>query len=212
MPDYRRAQIEGGCYFFTVVTAERRPILTRDDVRRALRSGIERVRERMPFAIDAWVLLPDHMHCIRTLPDGDRDFSKRWSMIKRLVSQQVCGAHGAPYRTASHRRRRESGFWQRRFWEHSIRDEEDFRRHVDYVHWNPVKHGLVNRVAEWPYSSFRRLVRDGVYPVGWGGDIRFDEGASLGEWQTERFGAHGAPYVRFTKWLATSMKPRIMKK
>ena len=111
------------------------------------------------------MLLPDHLHCLWELPPGDTDFARRWSIIKRKVSQSV----HLPPTSNSRVARRESGFWQRRFWEHGIRDADDYRRHMDYLHWNPVKHGLVTRVADWPWSSFHRLVREGLYPTGWGG-------------------------------------------
>ncbi len=165
MSDYRRAQVQGGLYFFTVVTAERRPILTNPDLRLALREAIKTVRERYPFNIHAWVLLPDHMHCIWQLADGDADFPKRWSLIKKHVSQH-CASR--PASTYSKHLRRESGLWQRRFWEHCVRDDEDYQRHMDYLHWNPVKHGLVDAVIDWPWSSFHRLVREGIYPRDWG--------------------------------------------
>jgi putative transposase len=165
MSDYRRPQNAGGLYFFTLVTANRRPVLTDPDLRRALHDAIIVVRQRYPFTIHAWVLLPDHMHCIWALPEHDADFSKRWSMIKKLVSQ-----HYAPesVRSYSKHLRRESGLWQRRLWEHQVRDDEDYRRHMDYLHWNPVKHGFVQSVVDWPWSSFHRLVREGVYVRDWG--------------------------------------------
>lgn len=171
MSDYRRARDPGACYFFTLVSHQRRPLLTEAPLRAALRQAIERVRVGYPFAIDGWVLLPDHLHCLWRLPEGDADFGLRWSMIKRLTSQTLPRPGGV---SLSSRLRRESGLWQRRFWEHRIRDAEDYRRHLDYLHFNPVRHGLVRRVVDWPWSSFHRLVREGVYPPDWGGDMEVE--------------------------------------
>lgn len=161
MPNYRRANIAGGTYFFTVNTLRRLPILTEPPVREALREAIRQTRMTAPFDIDAWVLLPDHLHCIWTLPQGDADFSMRWSKIKRYVSQQCGKTFVIDNVCASRTKRHESGLWQRRFWEHQIRDDADFARHADYIHWNPVRHGLVNRAVDWPYSTFHRFVCDG---------------------------------------------------
>lgn len=170
MSRYRRANIAGATYFFSVVTYRRQIILCDTPVRKVLREAIQTVREVRPFTIDAWVLLPDHLHCIWILPPGDNDFSARWAMIKRKVSLES----GALYKrhdwlTPSKRKRRESTLWQRRYWEHQIRNAADYQRHVDYIHWNPVKHGHVKCVADWPYSTFHRYVGRGMYPVGWGG-------------------------------------------
>lgn len=170
MSRYRRATNAGCSYFFTVVTYRRQPILCDDAVRNALRTAIESVRKSRPFVIDAWVLLPDHLHCVWTLPDGDADFSTRWMKIKRTVSL-ACGEdyRRADWMTGSKLKHRESTIWQRRFWEHQIRDEHDFARHVDYIHFNPVKHGQVQHAANWPYSTFHRHVRDGAYTYDWAG-------------------------------------------
>lgn len=169
MPYYRRAAVPSGTYFFTVVTQDRQAILTRDDVRSALREAIEQVRERLPFCIDGWVLLPDHMHAIWTLPQDDADFSTRWRLIKRHISIN-CSANERPdLQTARRIAKGQSSLWQNRFWEHLIRDEADLRNHLDYLHGNPLKHGLVERVVDWPWSSFHRYVRQGMYPVNWGG-------------------------------------------
>jgi putative transposase len=169
MPNYLRART-GSTFFFTLVSFNRRPILCNVQIRRSLRIAIENVRVLRPFSIDGWVLLPDHLHCIWTLPDGDCDFSTRWLLVKRSVSRFSQDlALNPDTREASARKHRESTIWQRRFWEHQIRDELDFERHLDYIHFNPVKHGHVERVADWPYSTFHRYVKDGVYPVDWGG-------------------------------------------
>ena len=170
MSRYRRAMAGGSSYFFTVVAYRRQPILCDVPIRNALREAIEEVRRARPFVIDAWVLLPDHLHCVWTLPDGDADFSTRWMKIKRAVSL-VCGEEYccADLLTASKLKHRESTIWQRRFWEHQIRDEEDYARHVDYIHFNPVKHGNVQRVEDWPYSTFFRYVSKGAYARDWVG-------------------------------------------
>ena len=168
MPNYRRANLAGGTYFFTVNTLQRIPVLTEASVREALREAIRHTRLTAPFDIDAWVLLPDHLHCIWTLPPGDSNFSIRWSKIKRYVSRECSEEFGVKEISASRSQRRESSLWQRRFWEHQIRDDADFARHVDYIHWNPVKHGLVPRAGDWAYSTFHRFVSDEVYLPDWG--------------------------------------------
>lgn len=141
--EFRRARIPGGTYFFTVVAAERRPLLI-DNASR-LREAFRSVKHRYPFHIEAIVVLPDHLHAIWRLPDGDADYPLRWSLIKRHFSIGL----PAGWRTASRRSKREKGIWQRRYWEHCIRDENDLHRHLDYIHYNPAKHGFVNRVADW---------------------------------------------------------------
>ncbi len=158
----------GGVYFFTVVTYRRQRFLCDTDVRMALRVGINEVRQQLPFDIDAWVLMPDHLHCALRLPDGDACFGKRWAMIKRFVTKR-CGYRlkRDEWMNRSKTRRHESTLWQRRFWEHLIRDENDLNHHRDYIHWNPVKHGYVERVVDWPYSTFHRYVKDDVYPDNW---------------------------------------------
>lgn len=136
-----------------------------------LREAVEKARATHPFTIDAWVLLPDHLHCVWTLPEGDRNFSIRWGLIKTGFSKRAKELfHREEWLNESRQRHQESTIWQRRSWEHEIRDENDFRRHLDYIHYNPVKHGLVGNVADWPYSTFHRLVGAGVYPKGWGGE------------------------------------------
>jgi putative transposase len=171
MSRYRRAPTPGATYFFTVVTYRRRGFLCDDDVRAALRQAIVRVREKHALTLDAWVLLPDHLHCIWTLPEGDADFALRWNLIKRYVTR-ACGPrlHHPGLMTASKQRHRESTLWQRRYWEHRVRDENDFAAHMDYVHYNPVKHGLCRRPSEWPYSTLHQWIAKGVYPSGWADD------------------------------------------
>lgn len=182
MPNYRRASIAGATYFFTVVAYRRQRILCDDAVRFALRTAIAATRADRPFDILAWVLLPDHLHCIWTLPDGDADFATRWSMIKRRVSLACRISHRqTELLTASKRKHRESTLWQRRYWEHQIKDEADLARHVDYIHYNPVRHGLVARPADWPYSTLHRDIARGIYPLHWGEDIQERELSTAGE-------------------------------
>ena len=179
MPYYRRATTPGGTYFFTVVTQGRQAILTSAEVRTALREAITLVRQTLPFRIDGWVLLPDHLHAIWTLPAGDADFSERWRRIKRHAAV-TCPAYDRPdLQTARRIAKAQSSLWQNRFWEHLIRDETDLRNHLDYLHGNPLKHGLAQRVADWPWSSFHRYARQGLYPADWGGSA--DAGLQVGE-------------------------------
>jgi putative transposase len=166
MPEYRRTYHPGGTYFFTVNLSQRNrnDLLTRHvDY---LRESVRRVRRKHPFEIHAWVVLPDHLHCVIKLPEDDADFSRRWHLIKSGFSRSL--PNEKP-QAAKPRRKGERGIWQRRFWEHLIRDERDYRAHMDYVHINPVRHGLVPRAADWPYSTFHRLVEKGVYPHDWAG-------------------------------------------
>lgn len=170
MSSYLRAYNAGGQYFFTVVSEGRRPILTQPDIRAALRAAIIAVRANYPFEISAWVLLPDHLHTVWQLPLNDADFSLRWNQIKRRVTHACEQTYHAPDLFNQRRQAKRYGtIWQHRFWEHAIRDERDFNQHMDYVHYNPVKHGLVQSVVDWPWSSFHRLVKQGVYTAGWGG-------------------------------------------
>lgn len=156
--------IPGGTYFFTVVTYNRLPILTLPECRKLLRHAWRDVNHRFPFTTNAICLLPDHLHCIWTLPDDDADFAIRWKEIKRLFTREYTRTIGfGDKRNVSRTRRGEAAIWQRRFWEHTIRDEVDLERHIDYIHFNPVKHGLVGKVADWPWSSYFRYVRSGYY-------------------------------------------------
>ena len=164
MPGYRRNRVPGGTYFFTVNLLERKSRLLVHQID-ALRDAVRSVRTETAFHIDAWVVLPDHLHCLWTLPPGDGDYSGRWRRIKaRFAAAMPPGERRSATRVA----RGERGIWQRRFWEHTIRDDADYAMHMDYVHFNPVKHGLVNRVADWPFSSFHACVARGVYPADWG--------------------------------------------
>jgi putative transposase len=175
MSNYRRANAHGATYFFTVVTYRRRKFLCEADVQNALRAAITKVRSQHPFTIDAWVLLPDHIHAIWTLPPDDARFALRWQQIKRFVTLQ-CGErlHKTEWMTDSKTNHRESTLWQRRYWEHQIRDELDFQHHMDYLHYNPVKHGLVAELKDWPYSSFHRHVALGNYAENWAGTAAND--------------------------------------
>lgn len=175
MSRYRRSRAAGATYFFTVNTYRRQRILIDADALQTLREAVRAVKQRLPFHVDALVVLPDHLHVVLTLPPEDADFSSRLSLTKRQVAQSARHLVGEA-QTASRVKRRELGFWQRRFWEHQIRDEADYARHVDYVHYNPVKHGLVTRVTDWPYSTFHRAVRLGVYPSQWAGDDLGEQG------------------------------------
>lgn len=172
MPQYRRARIPGASYFFTVATFDRRPLLMDDLARRCLRAAWIEVSRRYPFRTEAVCLLPDHLHCIWTLPNDDDDFPGRWSMLKGLFSKRYLAAGGSDgHRNHSRMRTGEAALWQRRFWEHVIADEEDLRRHMDYIHFNPVKHGYVVQATEWPWSSLHRCVRQGWYDEHWGEQV-----------------------------------------
>jgi putative transposase len=182
MPNYRRANAEGATYFFTVVAYQRQKFLIQPENRHALRNAIAEVRQHYSFSIEAWVLLPDHMHCIWTLPENDSDYSKRWGLIKaKFTKQNKAQLHNEAWMNQSKHKHRESTIWQRRFWEHQIRDDNDFEKHVDYIHFNPVKHGYVDRARDWPYSTFHRYVRSGVYPIDWAGIVAETVGGRCGE-------------------------------
>ena len=163
---YRRAYIPGGSYFFTVVTAQRRPLFAERANIDLLHTAFRQIRQQRPFQIDAIVVLPEHLHCIWSLPAGDADFSTRWRLIKTWFTKHCDPRLRVPQVTTGNRQT--SGIWQQRYWEHAIRDEGDYRRHVEYIHYNPVKHGYVARAGDWPYSSFKRHVDAGVYPADWG--------------------------------------------
>jgi putative transposase len=169
MPKYIRPKVPGASVFFTVALADRKSnLLVREiDV---LRSAVRATRADLPFYIDAWVVLPDHLHCIWTLPEGDADFWVRWKEIKTHFTKAV-GQFGP--RSVSKVSKGESGIWQRRFWDHHIRDERDFATHLRYCWWNPVKHGLVDRPVDWPHSSIHRDIRLGQVEPEWAG-IKID--------------------------------------
>ena len=184
---YRRARLKGGTYFSTVVTHSRIKIFNRSDNVELLRQAFRKVIKRHPFKIDAFVLLPDHLHCIWILPQGDADFSTRWRLIKSCFSRQI-GLVGwvegrNPTKTitsTSSLRKNKNSVWQRRFWEHLIRNHEDLIRHVEYIHYNPVKHGLTKAPSDWDYSSFQRYVEKGKYDIKWGAGVKMKFDATVG--------------------------------
>ena len=180
MTAYRRNFIPGGSFFFTVNLADRRLSLLTEHLG-ILRDAVREIRRRRPFNIDAMVVLPDHIHAVWTMPEGDADFATRWRLIKSTVSRNVSGGEQVSDSRAA---KGERGIWQHRYWEHTIRDQDDFARHVDYIHINPLKHGLVERVSDWEASSFHRYVRLGVYPLDWAGDMS-DDGGLFGEREEE---------------------------
>jgi putative transposase len=166
MPNYRRAFVPGGCWFFTVNLLDRRTRLLTDHIE-ALRDATRQTRERYPFHIDAFVVLPDHLHAVWTLPPNDSDFSTRWRLIKSRFARSLPKDERL---TRVRQVRGERGIWQRRFWEHLIKDDADYARHIEYCYINPLKHALVHRVRDWPHSSFHRDVRAGIIPENWAGD------------------------------------------
>jgi putative transposase len=149
---------------FAVVTHHWRSFLSEPQNVALLRRSFWYAMQRHPFVIDAAVILPEHLHCIWTLPDGDSDYSMRWRLIKSFFSRQ-CGDAVRGEISTSRKHKKEQAVWQRRFWEHCIRDEQDLRRHVEYIHYNPVRHGLVRAPKDWEYSSFHKYVREGKYDV-----------------------------------------------
>ena len=175
--EYRRLFAPGGTYFFTQVTYQRRPILSTPEAVEKLRNAFRYTLDRMPFTIVASVILPDHMHFIWTLPQQTSDFSNRWRLIKSHFTQNY-RPKKVKSESVSRQRKGEADIWQRRFWEHLIRDEVDLSNHVEYIHYNPVKHGLVNSPADWDYSSFKKYVRHGFYPLDWGKDGKVFAGES----------------------------------
>jgi putative transposase len=165
MSRYRRARAAGGTFFFTVTLADRSSDLLVRHVD-LLRAAYGFIQQHHPFETVSICILPDHLHAVWTLPEGDTDYSTRWSLIKSRFSRGIPAAA----RSASKVAKRDKGIWQRRYWEHMIRDEGDLERHVNYIHFNPVKHGLVKRVVNWPHSSFHRDVANGLLSADWGGD------------------------------------------
>lgn len=161
---YRRTDIRGGTYFFTVNLAQRQRTLLIEEID-VLRNVMRKVKKQHPFKIDAMVVLPDHMHAMMTLPANDRDYPVRWMLIKSGFSRKMIKAEE---RNESRKRKGERGIWQRRYWEHLIRDSRDYERHVDYIHHNPVKHGYVRKAADWEYSSIHQYIARGVINRDWG--------------------------------------------
>lgn len=169
MPNYLRYHM-GTMYFFTLVAHERRDIFCQEDFLSAFKNAIKEVRQTHPFQVIAWVQLPDHLHCILQFEE-DTDFGKIWGMIKRLTTK-ACPQYHLPIEQLSYSKvsRNEKGLWQRRFYEHMIRNEQDLIQHLHYIHYNPVKHGLVANVKDWQFSTFHRYVLDGFYDIDWGRD------------------------------------------
>lgn len=176
MVRFRRNYIPGGTYFFTVTLRDRQSRMLTEHVNK-LREAFLEVRKARPFEIIAIVVLPEHLHAVIVLPEGDADYSGRWKAIKSKFSHSLVkgGVH------LGKDMRGEFRFWRRRFWEHTIRDERDLQSHVDYIHYNPAKHGWVERVADWPWSSFHRYVRLGWVSADWAADPQRFEGADFGE-------------------------------
>ena len=175
---YRRHYLAGGTYFFTVNLWDRSQSLLVDNIN-ILRQAVRDVKTQRPFTIEAWVVLPDHLHAVWTLPEGDCDYSSRWRDIKKYFSMSLPATEPVSTNRSA---RGERGVWQRRFWEHTIKNDHDFQQHVDYVHINPLKHGFVTRVCDWPYSSFHRYVKKGFYHMDWGAQhIAGEAPSSFGE-------------------------------
>ncbi len=176
---YSRTKAPGSSFFFTVVSFDRRKIFTDEQAVVLLRRAIEVVRTRRPIKVEAAVILPDHLHMIWRLPDGDGDYATRWRLIKSYFTRRWPGARDYPS-TPSRQSKGERAVWQRRYWEHLIRDEADWRRHVDYIHYNPVKHGLARAAGLWQYSSFHTFVKQGYYSSDWGAGEGVEVGMKVG--------------------------------
>ena len=177
MTNYRRIFVPGATWFFTVNLQKRHNHLLVENID-LLRAAFRYVKQRKPFQVEAVVIMPDHLHCIWRLPPEEKDYPIRWNMLKGHFS------HAMPRDekiSTSRRKRRERGVWQRRFWAHLLTDQADFNNHVDYIHWNPVKHGVVERVVDWPHSSFHRYVKEGVYPADWAHSGDFDVSVDAGK-------------------------------
>jgi len=169
MSNYRRVILPGATYFFTQVTYQRIPWLCSDISRSTLRKGLQRLQKLYPFSLDAIVLLPDHLHCIWTLPDGDSNYAGRWRYLKNFVTRSCGHKLQIPAEISlSRQKRQEKNLWQRRYWEHLITDDTDFNNHCNYIHYNPVKHGLCQSPKDWEFSSFHRFVKQAIYPEDWG--------------------------------------------
>ncbi len=171
---YRRIRIEGATYFFTAVTHKRRPLFQKPDVIAKLMTAIATVKTAHPFEIEAQVILPDHLHTIWSLPEGDSNYSMRWRQIKAAFTRSIANETGDEALPERRRSKRERGVWQPRFWEHTVRGDADFVAHVEYIHFNPVKHRLVMRPRDWPYSTFHDWVARGLYDINWAADAELE--------------------------------------
>jgi putative transposase len=172
MPDYLRIKIEGGTYFFTLVTYQRKPLFLQETAIELFLESLNHVRTYHPFSALAHCILPDHVHLLWEMPINDANYSVRIGEIKKRFSKRFITQFENPFLvTTTQKMRGETGIWQRRFWEHFIRDEEDLKQHIDYIHYNPVKHGLVNKANEWSASSFFDYVKAGYYNDDWGQGI-----------------------------------------
>ncbi|MGD0959878.1 MAG: transposase [Methylomonas sp.] len=171
MTEYRRFYLLNCVWFFTVNLAERKSNRLLLDHIDLLRDAFRYAKRQKPFSVDAIVILPDHLHCLWTLPENDHNYSIRWNMLKGHFSRNIGKGEKI---SNSREKRRERGIWQRRFWGHLIMNQEDYNRHFDYIHWNPVKHGWVTNVKDWPYSSFHRCVNKGIYTSAWGENQKYD--------------------------------------
>ena len=169
---YRRTRIAGISCFFTVVAYRRQKHFENDAAIHALNKAIAQIQDRRPFDNVAQVILPDHLHALWTLPEGDDDYPTRWRLFKEAFTRWHVSEFGAGERSKSRKAKGEQTVWQRRYWEHAIRDENDFARHFDYIHINPVKHQLVAAPKDWPHSTFHDWVAAGRYDIGWGSDRR----------------------------------------
>jgi putative transposase len=187
MPDFRRLFVPNGSYFFTVNLLERRGNRRLVDNIDTLREAVRKTKQERPFRIDAWVVLPEHVHMMLTLPPNDTDFSSRIRAIKIRFNRAIPATER---RSETRVNNGERGIWQRRFWEHLIRDEGDFEKHFDYVHYNPVKHGHGTKVADWPYSTFHRCVEGGLYSPDWAGGDAVN--VTIGERRSVEWNACGS--------------------
>ena len=180
MSNYRRNYVPGGTYFFTVVTHSRASLFRDSEACRILGDVLRQCQKQWPFEVNAIVLLPEHLHALWSLPSGDASYPRRWAWIKKEFTKAWLATGGVEQVTSHARRQRgDRGIWQPRYWEHTIEDENDYERHFDYIHYNPVKHGHVKAPCHWPYSSFQRWVKQEIYPSNWGslamGEFKFDD-------------------------------------
>ena len=169
---YRRLKVEGASYFFTLVTQDRRKLFVDPETIGLLERAIAVVGKRHPFEVEAQVIMPDHLHALWQLPEKDADYSTRWRLIKEAFSKAYVKRRGRMVVGPARQARGEQALWQRRFWEHLIRDDRDFSAHLDYIHLNPVHHGLVTAPRDWPYSTFEKWVARGLYVPEWGSDAK----------------------------------------